>query len=141
MKQQLRNIYSGFFCMLLVSGFFTNSLAGVLCVSDGGHLKVETVCRPCCTEDDATCRTDAVSSPPDRHESCSNCTDLPLVEKTLAQRLSVRTTNIDPLYVNPSPGMFPAPDYGNLSTSRNVMTVDRRDFPQSIDLSTTVLRC
>jgi len=128
-------------CLLFLGGLVLGNSGNVLCVSDGGHIKVESVCQSDPGDFEEVQILEHRSDVYEHHASCDDCTDVPLRFDSHAHRPTTQATNIG----------ASLPDVLPLVTSPAVCppTSVRACFPQDdtivcvtqVLLSTTVLRC
>lgn len=71
---------------MFMLGAFLSSFAAVLCVGDNGQAKLETFCKPCCTDSGKTSSAGMISEERQDHDSCKGCTDIQLVQHTISLR-------------------------------------------------------
>jgi hypothetical protein len=88
MKSMNNRYLTSMVCLVFSLGIGISSLASVVCIGDDGHVKMEVVCQPCCSEPVSQCSLDESESETDHHDCCGNCTDLPLLQDPLFKRLS-----------------------------------------------------
>ncbi len=75
-------------CLLFIVGLTFSSFGDILCVSDSGHIKVESICNPCCDETANPCFLNKTDFGHEHHDSCDNCSDLSLESPKILDRLS-----------------------------------------------------
>lgn len=142
MKLSLHIYLSAILSLILVLGPTVGATGSVLCITADDHVRLESVCRPCCGT-----TVDAHSSAAVDHEShdeCFNCTDISVSHLVLRQRFSPALTNavtvgglISPVFVQSDLRLRPpsgATDSLSLSTGFPLS-------PLSVLLATTVIRC
>lgn len=72
--------------LVLVAGLLLASSGGVLCLGDGGRAVIEAICQPCCADAQAVCQFDGAGTDGDQHNSCVDCTDVPLLLSVVSNR-------------------------------------------------------
>ena len=82
MNLQMRRVAILPLCFLLATGLTLGSFGDVLCIGDDGHIKVESVCQPCCGEADDFYFLTVSDSGQNHHHECVNCLDLSLDRPT-----------------------------------------------------------
>jgi len=88
---QIRKYMSWPVCLLFVAGLALGSPGSVLCVGDDDHVKIESVCQPCCGDSETACNLTLSGSKHDHHDDCADCTDLSLTQGFLSQRPFTKT--------------------------------------------------
>lgn len=72
--------------LILMAGLVLVSSGGVLCLDDCGRAVIEAVCQPCCGDDQEICKIQVLNNDGDPHNSCSDCTDVPLLLSAVSNR-------------------------------------------------------
>ena len=90
---QFRKYSIWLLCLCFVAGPAFGGAGGVLCIGADDLMKVEQVCRPCCTDTDENCSIEQTSLETEFHDSCYGCTDIPLSHESLSGR-NFRTVSI-----------------------------------------------
>lgn len=88
MKLENLKISAWFFGLLFIIGLSSNSVGDVLCVNDDGHVKVESICTPCCDEPIEACVVSNPNKGHEHHDDCDDCSDLPLESHKRLERIS-----------------------------------------------------
>lgn len=78
MKPRIRKIVIWPLCFLFLAGFIATGDSKILCIGDDGHLEIETICLPCCGDEDKDCETEKSNDKHEEHGDCSNCSDVEL---------------------------------------------------------------
>jgi hypothetical protein len=142
MVTHMRNLAIWLTTLLLVAGPVLSGAGVVLCMGADGHVAVETVCKPCCTEGKETCCTLPPEDGHEQHDDCVNCTDSPLDGYRWTRRPSFADLPVAHLAELPVVGIPPESE-----TTRAHSLLILRSDPTTGDLSlvislaTTVLRC
>jgi len=142
MKLQNLKISACLVCLLFIAGLSSSSFGDVLCISDNGHVEIESVCTPCCLENANSCFLSKADTAHDHHEGCDNCSDLSLDSPKL------RIRNVSPeIDINHNVYLStPAFGYDNSCTFSDIDLFDVELFPPISDLSslmisTTIIIC
>ena len=93
MKNLISKITTWSVALFFIAGIGISSLGDVLCISDNGHIKVESFCNPCCEETTINCQLLAVDIAHEHHDDCSDCDDFSLESPKLLKRDSYQTLN------------------------------------------------
>ena len=128
-------------CLLFCLGVCLSSSAGVVCLGDDGHVKVESLCQPCCGESIDECALENSESETDHHDCCGNCTDLPLFQNPLWKHSSVEFNYDNVLMTAASANPC---FHRNVLSTRNTIPLNANKAPSNKSpdlLSTTVLVC
>ena len=128
-------------CLLFVAGLALGSPCSVLCVGDDDHVKVESVCQPCCGDLETACSFTSSVSKHDHHDDCANCTDLSLIQGFLSQRPFSKTDYNGTIYLSYFAALTPAVDYQLTATAATPPGHGIESSSVKALLSTTVLRC
>jgi len=140
-NMQIRKHISWPLSLLFIAGLFLGSYGRVLCVGDEGHVKVESVCQPCCSDPEIESSLAHKNAGHDFHNDCGDCTDLPLDQNTLSYRLVTQKTDIGSVNVDCFPEFIAS--VGDQTTL--VATAPTKVGPGSpateLSISTTVLLC
>lgn len=128
-------------CLFFVAGIMLSSHGDILCLGDDGRVKIESICRPCCNDSNTTSWFKQNIPHHDHPNQCENCTDLPLLQHSLARRYlsPVFTPEIcvNYLYVT-----LQASHIIEINSSNNHPLLEINSARRAnILLSTTVLRC
>ena len=145
MKIQLRfasKIILGCFAALFAVTSALNVCGSVRCVEEGGSVRMELVCNPCCLADNGECSSGDISVVDNDHVGCDNCLDFPAGELARAQRPSSKlvsealTITNSPVLVASDVGIWRA---GGYSLGPPVVR-GRPEYARAL-LEATVLRC
>ncbi len=127
--------------LILVLGLVLASSGSVLCLGSGDHVEIESICQPCCGDSDAVCKNEVTENDHDHHESCSDCTDVPLVLSLRSNRLSDDARDHQAAHLDLPVPMPVAGDHSLNVATRSVLP----DTPVRTNMShhqrSTVLRC
>lgn len=74
--------------LLVVSAVIFGGFGGVVCLGEGGDIKVEIICQSCYCESAEACANAARDGQTDNDNHCTNCTDLSADEFTWSRRPS-----------------------------------------------------
>jgi hypothetical protein len=80
--------------LLFLAGLALSSPGNILCVGDGGRLRVELISDPCCGESESDKGLSPAGLDRSSHERCVYCTDLPLEQVSLKHRPAVEKSII-----------------------------------------------
>ena len=64
--------------LFFIVGLTIAESGDVLCISDDGHIKIESICQPCCNTTDNVRLLTSSDSRHNHHDDCYNCSDLQL---------------------------------------------------------------
>ena len=142
MKLQMPKTATLLLYLLLVAGLTLSSFGDVLCISGDGYAKIESVCQPCCSKSDDTCSLTEPDSGQSHHDSCDNCSDLPLDGPILHRRKA--ESAIDVCYVTPIPALafgYSADRVRPAATLFDIHYSFPEQYKSALLISTTVLNC
>lgn len=127
--------------LMLVMGLVLASSGSVLCLGSGGHVKIESICQPCCGDDGAVCKVAETETDHDHRGACSDCTDVPLVLSLRSSRLTDHTLDHQAAHLDLPLPMPVAGDHSANVATHSVLP----DTPVRPNMShhqrSTVLRC
>ncbi len=129
-------------CLLFIVGLTFSSFGDILCVSDSGHIKVESICNPGCDEIISPCFSNKTDFGHEHHDSCDNCSDMSLEIPKILKRLS----NSDFALVNFSSNSLYLVNYSNnydISFQKFINKELSHTISKEVDIliSTTVVIC
>lgn len=62
--------------LFLIIGITSSGFSDVLCISDDGQIKLESICQPCDGESTDICLMATAANSHDHQDDCDNCSDL-----------------------------------------------------------------
>jgi len=125
-------------CLIFSSGIGINSITGVVCVGDDGHVKYESLCQPCCSGSATDCTLDEKQGEPDHHGCCGNCTDLSFFQDPLLKRISIEHHLDDEIIIGVSVNLCCVPDLHSMRATR-LLRVDKVPHHKDPDLLSTII--
>lgn len=129
-------------CLFFLIGVTISGYSDVLCISDDGRVKIESICQPCYIEKDACCYLAASANVHDHQDDCDDCLDLSLGEPTWLRKNT--GSDNSPMHIISLSSQSVSPCfYDNFSKySRFAVTNAFRGHNRSaLMISTTVLIC
>ena len=142
MNLQFKKIIAWSLCLVFLTGITFAGNGNVLCIGNDGHIKVETICLPCCGEEEV-CKFEVTEDIHDEHNDCNNCYDLELTGSQWLKRS--RSTDFD--YVLKT-SLIPiiesiTPTSSTVSVDFNIIKYHSifGQSPPSLSLATIIIRC